>query len=209
MRAAAPSGIVAGMLSTEPLDDLRQRVRGEILSASDPGWDAARQAWNLVADQRPVLVALPEDAADIAAVVAYARDNGMRVAPQGTGHNAAPLRWDEDTVLLATSRMRGVEVDAEARRVRVEAGALWLDVTERTSEHGLAPLSGSSPDVGVVGYTLGGGVSWLARKHGLASNSVLAIEVVTADAEVRRVTADTDPDLFWALRGGGGNFGVV
>jgi FAD/FMN-containing dehydrogenase len=108
MRAAAPSGIVAGMLSTEPLDDLRQRLRGEILSASDPGWDAARQAWNLVADQRPVLVALPEDAADIAAVVAYARDNGMRVAPQGTGHNAAPLRWDEDTVLLATSRMRGV-----------------------------------------------------------------------------------------------------
>ena len=105
--------------------------------------------------------------------------------------------------------MRGVEIDAEARRARVAAGALWLEVTEPASEHGLAPLAGSSPDVGVVGYALGGGVSWLARKHGLAANSVLAIEIVTADGRLRRVDADHDPDLFWALRGGGGSFGVV
>ena len=105
--------------------------------------------------------------------------------------------------------MRGVEIDAEARRARVAAGTLWLEVTELASEHGLAPLAGSSPDVGVVGYCLGGGVSWLGRKHGLAANSVLAIELVTADGRLRRVDHENDPDLFWALRGGGGSFGVV
>ena len=105
--------------------------------------------------------------------------------------------------------MRGVEIDAEARTARVQAGTLWLEVTEASTPHGLFPLSGSSPDVGVVGYTLGGGLSWLARKHGLAANSVTAIELVTPDGQLVRATADEHADLFWALRGGGGNFGVV
>ena len=105
--------------------------------------------------------------------------------------------------------MRGVISTPRARRARVAAGTLWIEVTEPASEHGLAPLAGSSPDVGVVGYSLGGGVSWLGRKHGLAANSVLAIEIVTADGRLRRVDHDNDPDLFWALRGGGGSFGVV
>jgi hypothetical protein len=105
--------------------------------------------------------------------------------------------------------MRGVVIDAAARRARVDAGTLWLEVTAPASEAGLAPLAGSSPDVGVVGYSLGGGVSWLGRKHGLSTNSILAIELVTADGRLRRVDADHDPDLFWALRGGGGSFGIV
>ena len=105
--------------------------------------------------------------------------------------------------------MRGVEIDPEARTARVQAGTLWLEVTEAATPHGLFPLSGSSPDVGVVGYTLGGGLSWLARRHGLAANAVTAIELVTPDAQLVRATADVHPDLFWALRGGGGNFGVV
>ena len=197
------------MLTIEPLDALRPGLQGEIVTPADAGWDAARQAWNVTADQRPVLVALPEHAGDVAAIVDYARERGLRIAPQGTGHNATPLAWDEDTILLSTARMRSVDIDPVARRARVEAGVLWLEVTEKSSPHGLAPLSGSSPDVGVVGYTLGGGLSWLARRHGLAANSVLAVEIVTADGRLRRVDAATDADLFWALRGGGGSFGVV
>ena len=189
--------------------DLFTRISGDVVGPADTAWDQARQAWNLAVDQRPALVAFPENADDVVAIVDYARENGLRVAPQGTGHNAGPLGSLENTVLLSTSRMRGVVIDPVARRARVAAGTLWLEVTAPASEHGLAPLAGSSPDVGVVGYSLGGGVSWLARKHGLSANSVLAIEIVTADGRLRRVDADHDPDLFWALRGGGGSFGVV
>jgi len=188
---------------------LRDRIGDLVVGPADEGWDEARRPWNLAHDQRPAFVAFPESAEDVVTVVEHARANGLRVAPQGTGHNAGPLGDLHDTILLSTSRMRGVEIDVEGRRARVAAGTLWLEVTEPASEHGLAPLAGSSPDVGVIGYCLGGGVSWLARKHGLAANSVLAIELVTADGRLRRVDHENDPDLFWALRGGGGSFGVV
>ncbi len=128
---------------------------------------------------------------------------------QGTGHNAAAYDTLADTILVKTQEMRGVEIDADARVARVAAGTLWIEVTEPASALGLAPLAGSSPDVGVVGYTLGGGSSWLARKYGLSCNSVAAIELVTADGRLVRADAANEPDLFWALRGGGGNFGVV
>jgi hypothetical protein len=146
---------------------------------------------------------------DVRAVVDYARGNGLRVAIQGTGHGAAPLAPLDDVILLRTGRMDGVEIDAAAARARVEAGALWGEVAVRAGEQGLAPLAGSSPDVGVVGYTLGGGVGWLTRRYGLACNSVVAIEVVTADGEEVRVDHDREADLFWALRGGGGSFAAV
>jgi FAD/FMN-containing dehydrogenase len=184
-------------------------IGGLVVGPTDETWDEARRPWNLAHDQNPAIVAFPESADDVVAIVDHARRHGLRVAPQGTGHNAGPLGDLRDTILLSTSRMRGVEIDVEARRARVAAGTLWLEVTEPASEHGLAPLAGSSPDVGVVGYCLGGGVSWLARKYGLAANSVLAIEIVTADGRLRRVDHENDPDLFWALRGGGGSFGVV
>src|SRR6185437_2532318 len=160
-------------------------------------------------DQQPAAVALPESAADVMAVVRWARSRGLRVAPQGTGHNAAAMGSLAHTVLVKTERMRGVEIDAERRIARVEAGVLWMEVTEAAAEHGLAALAGSSPDVGVVGYSLGGGVSWLSRKLGLAANSVTAIELVTADGRHVRCDREHEPELFWALRGGGGNFGVV
>ena len=190
-------------------ESLGAHIRSEVVAPTDPGYDQARQAWNLHADQRPAFVVFPESAGDVVAVVDYARRNALRIAPQGTGHNALPIAWDANTILLSTSRMRGVVIDVPARRARVAAGTLWLDVTAPASEHGLAPLAGSSPDVGVVGYCLGGGVSWLGRTHGLAANNVLAIELVTADGRLRRVDADHDADLFWALRGGGGSFGIV
>jgi FAD/FMN-containing dehydrogenase len=175
----------------------------------DPHWDEARVAWNLAVDQQPAAVALPESAADVMAVVRWARSRGLRVAPQGTGHSAAAMGSLAHTVLVKTERMRGVEIDAERRIARVEAGVLWAEVTEAAAEHGLAALAGSSPDVGVVGYSLGGGISWFARRYGLAANSVTAVELVNADGELVRADADNESELFWALRGGGGSFGVV
>ncbi len=180
-----------------------------IVLPHDPGWNEARQAWNLAVDQQPAAVALPETAEDVASVVRWARKQGLRVAPQGTGHNAGAMGSLAHTVLVKTERMRAVEIDPESRTARVEAGVLWAEVSEAAAEHGLAALAGSSPDVGVVGYTLGGGISWLGRKYGLAANSVVAVELVDADGELRRADADHEPELFWALRGGGGSFGVV
>ena len=193
------------MLDTETLPALT----GDLVTPDQPEWDLARRAWNLAVDQRPAMVALPADAGDVLAVVDYAIRNDLKIAPQGTGHNASAIASLEDTILVSTQRMRGVEIDVAAQTARVQAGTLWLEVTEAATPHGLFPLSGSSPDVGVVGYTLGGGLSWLARKHGLAANNVTAIEVVTPDGRLVRATAEEHPDLFWALRGGGGNFGVV
>ena len=201
------------MLSTHPLasdvESLRTRLDGAVVLPGEDAWDSARQAWNLAVDQRPALVALPSSASDVQALVDFARSRGLRVAMQGTGHNAAPMGPLDDTLLVKTSEMRGVEIDEAHRIARVEAGALWLDVTGPASEAGLAPLAGSSPDVGVVGYTLGGGLSWLGRRYGLACNRLLAVELVTADGELVRATRHEHADLFWALRGGGGNFGAV
>jgi hypothetical protein len=191
------------------LQELRSRLAGTVAAPGDPSWDEARQAWNLAIDQRPALVALPENVDDVVAIVEFARAAGLRVAAQGTGHNAAAIASLDDTVLVKTSRMKGVAIDAGGRCARVAAGTLWAEVTGPASEHGLAPLAGSSPAVGVVGYTLGGGLSWLSRRHGLAANSVIAIEIVTADGRVVRCDRDHEPGLFWALRGGGGSFGVV
>jgi FAD binding domain/Berberine and berberine like len=175
----------------------------------DPEWNEARRAWNLAVDQQPAAVALPESAEDVAAVVRWARTRGLRIAPQGTGHSAGAMGSLAHTVLVKTERMRGVEIDAERRVARVEAGVLWEEVSEEAAEHGLAALAGSSPDVGVVGYTLGGGISWLGRRYGLAANNVVAVELVNADGEHVRADAAHEPELFWALRGGGGSFGIV
>ncbi|WP_344618916.1 FAD-binding oxidoreductase [Dactylosporangium salmoneum] len=190
-------------------NSLRGLCGGAIHLPGDPGYDTARMPWNVAVDQRPAAVAFPADAAEVAEVVRAARAAGLRVAPQGTGHNAGPLGPLDDVVLLRTSAMTAVTVDPARRTARAEAGALWIDVVEQTAPHGLAALHGSSPDVGVVGYSLGGGIGWYARQHGLQTNSLTAIELVTAGGELVRATADTEADLFWALRGGGGNFGVV
>ena len=189
--------------------ELRELVDGDVVTPADENWDEARHAWNLAVDQRPAAVALPESAEDVIEIVRFARERGLRVAPQGTGHGAAALGDLGDTILLKTERMRGVRIDPERRIARAEAGTIWIEVVEAAAEHGLAALAGSSPDVGVVGYTLGGGLSWLGRKHGIGANRVTAIEVVTASGELVRTDWAEERDLFWALRGGGGSFGVV
>jgi FAD binding domain-containing protein/berberine-like enzyme len=191
------------------LSPLRDLIDGDVVAPGDYAWDEVRQAWNLSVDQRPAAVALPESAADVVAIVEFARARSLRVAPQGTGHGAAALDALDDTILLKTERMRGVTIDPVERIARAEAGVIWIEVVEAAAEHGLAALAGSSPDVGVVGYTLGGGLSWLARKHGIGANQVTAIEVVTPSGDLIRTDWANEPDLFWALRGGGGNFGIV
>jgi FAD/FMN-containing dehydrogenase len=185
------------------------RHLGRVVRPGDHDWDAARGTFNLLVDQQPEAIAFPANEHEVAAVVADASERGLRVAPQSTGHNAAPLGSLEGTVIVHTSALSGVHIDAEARRVRVGAAARWRDVTPQLSELGLAALHGSSPDVGIVGYSLGGGIGWLARQHGMQANAVTAIELVTADGLLVRTDAVHAPELFWALRGGGGNFGVV
>ena len=182
---------------------------GQVVLPDDGRFDDARRAWNLAVDQRPAAVIFPESATEVAAAIGYAAERGLRVAAQGTGHNAGPLGSLADTVLLRTDRMRGIRIDPQARVARVEAGVLWLEVVQAAARYGLAALAGSSPDVGVTGYTLGGGVSFLGRRYGLAASNVVAAEIVTADGTLVRADADHELDLFWALRGGGGSFGVV
>jgi len=188
---------------------LQAAISGEVFVPGKAGYDEARQAWNLAVDQRPAVVVVAESADDVAQAVRYAGTEQLRIAPQGTGHDAGALEPLDEAMLLRTSRMRGVRIDAGTGTARAEAGALWRDVTVPAAEHGLAPLSGSSPTVGVAGYTLGGGLGWLARRYGLAANSVTAAEIVTPDGRRVRADADHEPDLLWAVRGGGGSVGVL
>ena len=180
-----------------------------VIRAGAPDFDRARQAFNLAVDQRPQQVAYPLDAREVAALVRGAREQGLRIAAQRAGHGAEPIDWERPALLLRTDAMQGVKIDAAARKARVNAGAKWDDIVDDLSELGLAALHGSARDIGIAGYSLGGGLGWLGRKHGLQANSVTAIELVTADGELVRADHENEPELFWALRGGGGNFGVV
>jgi FAD/FMN-containing dehydrogenase len=192
------------------LSALRDGFSGDLHAPGDTGWDEARAAWNLAVDQHPAAVAIADDAGDVARAVRFARDHGLRVSVQGTGHHAAAYDGNiGESLMIRTDRLREVVIEPATQTARVGAGVTWGEVVGPAAEHGLASLAGSSHDVGVVGYTLGGGVSWLARKHGLAAEQVTAFEIVSAHGDTREVTALTDPELFWALRGGGGNFAVV
>jgi FAD/FMN-containing dehydrogenase len=191
------------------LRTLRALSSGGVIGRGEPGYDEARRAWAAAADLNPAAVAQPENETDMAFAVAFARETRLRVNVQATGHNASPLGDMSDTLLVRTDRMNAVEIDFAGRRARVGAGAMWQDVVPRASDLGLAALHGSSPNVGIVGYSLGGGIGYLARRHGLQANSVTAVELVTGEGDLVRADAHNEPDLFWALRGGGGNFGAV
>ncbi|WP_052313852.1 FAD-binding protein [Nocardia thailandica] len=177
----------------------------------DPGYDAARMPWNVAVDQRPAAVAVPRTVEEVRDVVLAAAAAGLRVAPQSSGHGAAPLGEVglDDVVLLRMNELTGVRVDAETRTAHVAGGTLWQEIVTAAAAHGLAALHGSAPDVAVAGYLLGGGLSFYGRAHGLAADTVRAVDIVTADGVLRRASAQENPQLFWALRGGGGAFGVV
>jgi FAD/FMN-containing dehydrogenase len=198
-------------LDTGRAESLRGLCGGQVHLPGDPGYDAARTPWNVAVRQLPAAVAVPRDAADVSAVVRAAAAAGLRVAPQSTGHNAGPLAAHglEDVVIVNTSSLDEVRVDPERGIVRVGGGVLWEAAVDAAAEVGHAVLHGSSPDVGIAGYSLGGGMGWFARKLGLATNSLTAVEIVVADGTRLRADATTNRELFWAVRGGGGNFGVV
>jgi len=190
--------------------ELQSRLHGQVLTDTDEGFDSSRQTFNLLHDQRPAAVVRVANADDVAETIRYAAQRGLRVAPQGTGHNPGPMLDSlEDTLLVRTDALQEVKIDVAARRARVGAGVRWGAVAQPASAAGLAALHGSSPDVGVAGYSLGGGIGWLARKHGMQANALTAVEIVTADGQLRRIDHYTETDLFWAIRGGGGNYGVV
>jgi hypothetical protein len=184
-------------------------ISGRLATPGDSDWDQARAAWNLAADQRPSAVAFVESAEDVAKAVRFAARHELKVAAQGTGHGAVALGPLDDAILIKTERMRGIKVDPDTQTARVEAGVLVLELSQAAQTHGLSSLPGSSPDVGVTGFTLGGGLSWLGRRYGFACNRVRAIELVGADGEARTVDGENDSDLFWALRGGGGDYAIV
>jgi hypothetical protein len=187
--------------------ELQGNVKGRVITPADPAYDEARRAWDLTVRQWPAAILVAKDAPDIAAAMRFAQQEGLTVAVQSTGHGV--VRPADDSLLILTSEMVEIRVDAASQTAWVGAGAKWGMVLERTQPFGLAPLLGSSPDVGVVGYTLGGGLGWLGRKYGLAADSVRFFEVVTADGRLLRASEAENGDLFWGLRGGGGSLGIV
>ncbi|MFL6075878.1 MAG: FAD-binding oxidoreductase [Mycobacteriales bacterium] len=187
--------------------DQLERIKGPVFRPGEDGYDGERAGFQAGVPERPELVVGAAAAEDVVAAVAYAAGRGLPVAVRATGHGLeVPATGG---VLVSTARMDGVRIDPEARTAWVEAGVRWKSVVAAAAPHGLAPLSGSAPHVGAVGYTLGGGLGLLSREFGYAADHVRRLEVVTADGQLRQVDADTDPDLFWALRGGRDNFGVV
>ncbi|MDW5596421.1 FAD-binding oxidoreductase [Conexibacter stalactiti] len=183
--------------------------RGRLVGPEDAGYDEARKVYNAMIDRRPALVAYPEDADAVARVVSFARDHGLLLAVRGGAHNGAGLGVCDDGVVIDLSELHDVEVDPAARTVRAGGGARWGEVDRATAEHGLATPSGIISTTGVGGLTLGGGIGHLTRYCGLSIDNLLEAELVLASGERVRASADEHPDLFWAIRGGGGNFGVV
>ena len=196
-------------ISDESLEELRMTIRGDVLTADDPGYATVRSAYNAMHPGKPALVVRASGTADVISAVNFARDNRLLLAVRGGGHSVAGLSSVDGGLLLDLARLNGVDVDPEARTVRVQGGALVGDMDHETQAFGLVAPNGVVSDTGVAGLTLGGGEGWVRRKHGLASDNLISAQVVCADGQLRTASADSNPDLFWALRGGGGNFGVV
>ncbi|MFP5072889.1 FAD-binding oxidoreductase [Pseudonocardia nantongensis] len=189
--------------------DLRARLYGTVVVPGEPGYDEARRVWNAAIGDRPALVAQCADVPDVVVALGYAREHGLEVSVRGGAHNAAGFSAGNDTLVIDLRALNAVVVDPVARRVRVGGGALLRELDAATQEHGLAVPVGEIGHTGIGGITLGGGMGWLTRRCGLTIDHLLAAEVVLADGRVVRASADEHPDLFWALRGGGGNFGIV
>src|SRR3954470_15873043 len=191
------------------LDELSGAFAGELLEPGDPGYDEARCVWNGMFDRRPALIARCAGAGDVVAAVEFARSLGVTVAVRGGGHSAAGHSTCDGGVVIDLSKMKDIRVDAHARTVRAEAGLTWGEFDRETQSYGLAVTGGRFSTTGIAGLTLGSGSGWLERKCGLAADNLIAAEIVTADGSVLTLSADENPDLFWGIRGGSGNFGVV
>ena len=188
---------------------LAARMRGVVIDAGSPGYDEARAVWNGMFDRRPAVIARPVDAADAAEAVVVAAAHGLPLAVRGGGHHVAGLATDDGALVIDLRDLRNVDVDAATRVARVGGGATWADVDAATAPHALAAAGGLVSETGVAGLTLSGGMGWLRRRVGLSCDNLLAAEVVLSDGRIVVCDEDRHPDLYWALRGGGGNFGVV
>lgn len=211
MTAHSLTTLAAGKktISASAIEMLASQLRGSILDASDAAYDEARAIWNGMVDRRPGLIIRCMAAADVVSAVRFARDNGLLVSVRGGGHGIAGNAVCDGGLMIDLSQMKSVRVDAASERAWVEPGALLADVDRETQAAGFIVPTGINSTTGIAGLTLGGGFGWITRKFGLTLDSLVSVEVVTADGELRRVSEAQDPDLFWALRGGGGNFGVV
>ena len=189
--------------------DLKTRIKGEVILPGDGAYDEARSIWNVMIDRRPALIARPLGVADVVACVRFAREHDLPLTIKGGGHNISGLAVADDAMTLDMSAMRGVWVDPDARLAHAQAGCLLGDVDRETQVHGLAAVLGFVSATGIAGLTLGGGFGYLTRQHGWTSDNVRSIQVVTADGQVVRASETDNADLFWGLRGGGGNFGIA
>ena len=191
------------------LEALNSSFSGDLLQGGDPGYDQARKIWNASIDKHPALIARCGGIADVVAAVNFARENDLLTAIRGGGHNVGGRALCDDGIVIDLSRMRAVNVDPGDRVVRVQGGATLGDLDRETHAFGLAVPCGVVPKTGIGGLTLGGGVGWLIRKYGMSIDNLLSCQVVTADGSILTASESENEDLFWALRGGGGNFGVV
>src|SRR4051812_29421701 len=200
---------MSGTLGDTALRDLREHVHGRVLAPGDTGYDDARTLFNAMIDARPAVIAQCAHAEDVRTALRFARENDLETAVRAGGHSVAGMSTVEDGLVIDVRNLKGAQVDPAARRVRCGAGLTWGEFDAATQEHGLATTGGRVSTTGVAGLTLGGGSGWLERKHGLTCDNLAAVELVTADGEVIRASAEEHPDLFWALHGGGGTFGVA
>lgn len=196
-------------IDADAIEALSASLRGNVFSDGDSEFDDARTIWNAMVDRKPALVVRALGASDVRQAVNFARENGLLLAVRSGGHQIAGHAVAEGALLLDLSQMRSVRVDPNARTARVEPGASLGDVDTETQSHGLAVPMGINSTTGIAGLTLGGGFGWITRKHGMTIDNLLSADIVTADGALVRASADENPDLFWAIRGGGGNFGVV
>jgi FAD/FMN-containing dehydrogenase len=191
------------------VDELAGHLSGSVLQPEDEGYDAARHVHNGLVDRAPAVIVRCRSAADAAAGVRFARTAGLEICVRGGGHSVAGRAVVDDAVMIDLAEMKGTSVDPEARTVRAEGGLNWAELNAATAEHGLVVTGGAISTTGIAGLTLGGGLGWLMAKYGLAADNLLTVELVNAEGDVLDVSEATDPDLFWALRGGGGNFGIA
>jgi FAD/FMN-containing dehydrogenase len=198
-----------GVLGAATLKEFEDGLHGSLVRPGDDSYDEARSIWNGVHDCRPAVIARCADAADVRHAVGFARSEGLEVAVRGGGHSIPGFSTCDDGIVIDLSPMKGIEVDVAGRTATAEGGVLWQEFDAATQEHGLATTGGLVSTTGIAGFTLGGGIGWLMRKHGLACDNLRSAEVVTADGQVLTASETENADLFWGLRGGGGNFGIV
>jgi FAD/FMN-containing dehydrogenase len=208
LRITTTAGTEA-VLDEPAIEEFGSELGGELIRPEDAGYEDARKLWNGMIDKKPALIARAKDSADVAEAVNFAREHHMLLAVRGGGHNVAGTAMADGGLVVDLSSMKGIEVDPERRTVRAGAGVTIGELDEETQKFGLATPMGVVSETGIAGLTLNGGLGWLRRKYGLSSDNLLSVDVVTADGRLLTASEEENRDLFWGIRGGGGNFGVV